>query len=172
MYRNFTEDCLEIKVERASAREPKLILSISSDYAGHAHKQALYVDGDRLAKQLEEVWKSIKTKKLLKISAFFNEIDYYDNETDIYYTPSVRMERGLRKANVSESSHGAIPKDWGYNVCAVFSDTTTVTPIIEVIKKVLYSKFTVEIEEKFTVELRKVLQKKTNEAFYYNEYED
>lgn len=172
MYRNFTEDCLEIKVERNTMRDGSgsfLILVIESDYAGGCHKSQLYVDGDRLAKQLEEVWKSIKTKKLLYLNAFFAEIDHYDDETDIYYTPSVFIKRGLKRAKVGEDSHGSIPKDWTYKVVAKFNETTTITPIIEVIKKVLYSKFTLAREKEFTKALRPVLQRKKDEAMYYNQ---
>jgi hypothetical protein len=149
-----------------------LMLIIESDYAGGCHKSQLHVDEKRLGLQLEEVWKSIKTKKLLYLNAYFTEIDYYDNETDIYYTPSVFIKRGLKRAKIGEDSHGAIPKDWTYKVVAKIKETTTITPIIEVIKKVLYSKFTKEIEKKFIKELRPVLQKKKESAQYYGESDE
>ena len=172
MNKNFTSDCLEIRIERetfGNTSETFLMLYITSDYANSSHKSALHVDGDRLAKQLEEVWKSIKTKKIEYMNAFFSEIDHYDDETDIYYTPSVFIKRGLKKAKLGTDSHGAIPKDWTYNVVARFKETSTVGPIIEVIKKVLSNKFTLKIEKEFTQALRIVLQKTMNIAMYYNQ---
>jgi hypothetical protein len=171
MYRNFTNDCLSISVERTST-ENKLILRISSDYAGSCRKSQLYVDEKRLGQQLEEVWKSIKTKKLLRLRASFGECDHYDDMTDIYTTPIVYMERGLKRVRFDEREHGSIPKDWSYDVSALFADTTTNTAILEVIKKVLYLKFTKDIEKKFIKSLRPVLQKKERYANYETEYSD
>ena len=171
MYRNFKNDCLLISVERSS-KENKLILTISSDWAGDCHKSQLHVDEKRLGLQLEEVWKSIKTKKLLKLKASFGEIDWYDDETDMYETPIVFMERGLKRARFDSRNHGSIPKDWSFDVLAVFADTTTNSAILETLRKVMYSKFTKEIEKKFIKELRPVLQKKKESAQYYSESDE
>jgi hypothetical protein len=167
----FTNDCLTISVERRK-EENKLILHIGSDYSGGCHKSQLHVNEKRLAEKLEELWKSIKTKKLLKLSAYFNELDYYDNEVDVYTTPIARIERGLKRARLFESTHGAIPKDWEFIVTSVFADTSTNTPIIEVIKRTLGSLFTLNLEKEFVKKLRPVLQKKTNYMSFSKEYED
>ena len=167
MNRNFVEDCLTLSVER---RNSDLVLLIESDFAGRCHKSQLYVDDKRLAGQLEELWKSIKTKKLLRMHVGFSEIDYYDNMTDMYEVPSASIERGLKRARIGSSEHGAIPKDWSICLSSRIADTTTVGPIIEVCKKTLGSRlFTPAVEKAFVKKLRPVLQKKTNYANFYNE---
>lgn len=170
MYRNFSNDCLEIKVERHV--ENRLVLTMSSDWAGGCHKSQLHVDEKRLGLQLEEVWKSIKTKKLLRLRASFGAIDHYDDETNMYDTPIVFMQRGLKRAKFDSRTHGSIPKDWSFDVYATFADTTTNSAILETIKKVMYTKFTKEIEKKFINALRPVLQKKKESAQYYSESDD
>lgn len=170
MYRNFTNECLSISAERGS--ENKIILSISSDYAGSCRKSQLYVDEKRLGQQLEEVWKSIKTKKLLRLRAFFGECDHYDDMTNMYTTPIVYMERGLKRVKFDEREHGSIPKDWSYEVRAVLADTTTNTAILEVLRKVMYSKFGKDVEKQFIKKLRPLLQKKVNHVSYYSESDE
>jgi hypothetical protein len=170
MYRNFTNDCLSITAERG--KENKIILTISSDWAGGCHKSQLHVDEKRMGLQLEEVWKSIKTKKLLRLRASFGEIDYYDDETDMYETPIVYMERGLKRARFNSRNHGSIPKDWSFDVCAVLADTTTNTAVLEVLKKSMYTKFTKDVEKEFVKKLRPLLQKKVNHVNYYSESDE
>jgi hypothetical protein len=170
MYRNFTNDCLSISAERG--KENKIIVRISSDYAGSCRKSQLYVDEKRLGLQLEEVWKSIKTKKLLRLRASFGECDHYDDMTDMYTTPIVYMERGLKRARFDEREHGSIPKDWSYDVSAVLADTTTNTAVLEVLKKVMYSKFSKDVEKKFIKVLRPLLQKKVNSVNYESESDE
>lgn len=166
----FTKDCLEISVERR-ADENKLVLHMSSDFSG-SHKSQLYVNEKRLAEELERLWKSIKTKKLLKLSSYFDEIDWYDDEVDVYTTPIARIERGLKKARLFEKTHGSIPKDWSIIVTAVFADTSANTPIMEVIKATLSSLFDAKLEKEFVKKLRPVLQKKTKYVSVSKEYED
>jgi hypothetical protein len=108
----------------------------------------------------------------LKLKASFGTIDWYDDETDMYETPIVFMERGLKRARFDSRTHGSIPKGWSFDVLAVFNDTTTNTAILETIRKVLYTKFTKEIEKKFIKSLRPVLQKKKEEAQYYSESDE
>lgn len=159
MKRNFLIDSLELSVERY--REGKLLLIISSDYSGGCHKSQLHVNEKSFAEKLEELWKSIKTKKLLHLHAGFGEIDHYDDMTDTYSTPNFHIERGLKKARITYSEHGSIPKDWCFSISAIFADTTTNTPIIEACQKTLgFSLFTPAVKKAFIKSLRPVLQKK------------
>lgn len=167
MKRNFTKRCLQVNVARGN--DNNLILSIGSDYSQSQHKGQLYVNGKRLAETVESFWKSIKTKKLQYLSVGFDEIDWYDSMTDIYTTPYVHIERGLKKARISEREHGSIPKDWSFNLTAKFADTTTVTPILEVVKSALGSYFTPEMEKEFKKVIKPVLQKKTTYCNVYGE---
>jgi len=120
----------------------------------------------------ESLWKSIKTKKLLKLSVGFGEIDYYDNMTDMYEVPYASIERGLKKARIGYSTHGSIPKEWSCDLAMRFADTSANTPIMEAIKKTLGSTFTPEIEKEFAKKLKKVLQKKERYASYHYQSDD
>jgi hypothetical protein len=169
MRNHFTKDYLELSVERRD--ENKLVLHITSE-TGMCHKSQLYVNEKRLADDLERFWKSIKTKKLLRMSTYFGEVDWYDDEVDVYETPVVSIQRGLKRARMGFSTHGSIPKDWTFTLTSVFADTSANTPIMEVIKAALGSYFTPQIEKEFVKKLRLVLQKKTKYANYQGEGED
>jgi hypothetical protein len=154
----FTTECLSIQVGRR--QENRIGVSISSDYSGSDRKSQLYVNEERLANQLESFWKGIKTKKLLLANVSFSEIDWYDDMCDVYETPSITIKRGLKKARVGHDEHGSIPKDWSIELYLGFDDTTTNTPILEVVKKALGGFFNAEYEKKFVKELKPFLQKK------------
>jgi hypothetical protein len=154
----FTNDCLSVSVSRL--QEDKIRLCVSSDFSGSQRKSKLYVNEERLSNDVESFWKNTKTKKLLGMSVSFGEIDWYDNMTNMYETPIVKIERGLKRARVSHRDHGSIPKDWSVDVDFTFADTTTNTPIMEVVKGALGSYFNSEAEKKFTKELKPFLQKK------------
>ena len=154
----FTNDCLSVSVSRL--QEDKIRLCISSDFSGSLRKSQLYVNEERLSNDVESFWKNTKTKKLLGMSVSFGEIDWYDDMTNMYETPIVKIERGLKRARVSHKDHGSIPKDWSVDVYFTFADTTTNTPIMEVVKGALGSYFNSEAEKKFTKELKPFLQKK------------
>jgi len=164
MRNHFTKDFLEISVER-KAEDNKLVLHLTSE-TGMCHKSQLYVNEKRLAEDLERFWKSIKTKKLLRLSTYFGEVDWYDDEVDVYETPHVAIQRGLKRAKIGYGTHGSIPKDWTFTMTSVFADTTANTPIMEVIKSALGSYFTPQIEKEFVKKLRPVLQKKVKYANY------
>ena len=168
MKRNFTNNCLSVNVSRGNT-DNQLVLSIDSEYANTQHKGKIYVDGKRLAETVERFWKSIKTKKLLGLGVSFDHIDWYDSHVDIYTTPNVHIERGLKKARINEREHGDIPKDWTFNFLAKFADTTTVTPILEVVKAALGSLFTPKMEKEFKKVMKPVLQKKVNYCNVYGE---
>jgi hypothetical protein len=169
MKRNFTKRSLQVNVARGN--ENTLTLSIGSDYSQSNHKGQLYVNGKRLAETVESFWKSIKTKKLQRLSVSFDEIDWYDSMTNIFTTPIVHIKRGQRKARIDEREHGSIPKDWSFNLTAKFADTTTVTPILEVVKAALGYFFTPKMEKEFKKVMKPVLQKKTTYCNVYGEDE-
>ena len=156
----FTSECLSIQVARR--QENKITLTISSDYSGSDRKSQLYVNGERLATTLESFWKGIKTKKLLLANVSFSEIDWYDDMCDVYETPSITIKRGLKKARISHEEHGSIPKDWSVELICMFEDTTTNTPILEVVKSALGGLFDADLEKDFVKELKPFLQKKEN----------
>ena len=159
MYNYFTNECLSISLQRN--KDNNLNLHISSDYGdGRYHKQQLYADAKRLATSLEELWKSIKSKKLQSVYMKFGEIDWYDDMTDMYDTPTAYMKRGKRKAEIGASEHGSIPKDWSINLSASILNTTTINPILEVIKNAIGMNMYRPIEKLLIMTLRPVLQKK------------
>lgn len=159
----FTKECLQISVRRTN--ENNIVLSIESDFSGSDRKSQLYVNEQRLATEVENFWKGTKTKKLLSMSVSFGEIDWYDDMTDIYETPIIRIERGLKKAKVGYREHGSIPKDWSVDTYFKFADTTTNTPILEVVERALGSYFDADGKKKFVKELKPFLQKKTTSAY-------
>ena len=165
----FTKESLSVSVSRM--QEDKIRVSIASDFSGSSRKSQLYVNEERLSVDVESFWKGIKTKKLLGMSVSFSEIDWYDDMTDMYETPIIRIQRGLKKAKVSHRDHGSIPKDWSVDVYFTFADTTTNTPILEVVKSALNSYFDAEAEKAFTKALKPFLQKKVTHASWEVEYE-
>lgn len=114
----------------------------------------------------------MKSKKLQSARAGFGEIDHYDDMTDIYDTPVVSMKRGKRKAEIDYCDHGSIPKDWSINFSARILNTTTINPVLEVVKAVLgYTKFKA-MEKELVKALRPVLQKKKQYVNYYKQTSD
>ncbi len=168
MKQNFIARGLRLSVRRME--DTTLNLHISSDYSRSNHKGQLHVNEKSLSDDVEQFWKSIKTKKLLMLDVYFDEIDYYDNMTDIYNTPHVFIKRGLKKARVNQNEHGSIPKDWTFDFNAKFSDTTANTPIMEVVKSALGSFFTPTLEKQFVKRLKLVLQKKEKHCYVETEY--
>ena len=158
----FTSECLQVGTSRLS--DGTIKLEIGSDYSGSSRKSQLYVNEERIAKAVEDFWKSIKTKKLQKLQVSFDEIDWYDDEVDVYSTPVVGIQRGLKRAKITDQTHGSVPKDWGVVLNCVFLDTTTNTPILEVVKSALGGKFTSDLEKQFVKELKPFLQKKAKYA--------
>jgi len=159
MYNYFTKDCLEITLDRN--KENNLCLHISSDYGdGRYHKQQLFACEKRLASALEATWKAIKTKKLQSLHVGFGECDHYDNMTDMYDTPTAFMKRGKKKAEIGSREHGSIPKDWEVHVSARILDTTTINPVLEVIKNAIGYNLYKPMEKVIIKAIRPVLQKK------------
>jgi hypothetical protein len=168
MYNYFTNECLSISLERN--KDNSLSLEVSSDFGNSNYrKQQLHVCEKRLATAVEDLWKAVKSKKLQSVHVGFGEIDYYDNMTDIYHTPTAYIKRGKRKAENGWREHGSIPKDWSINLHARILDTTTIGPVMQVIQNAIgFSKFK-PIEKQLTKTMRPVLQKKKAYGSYYNE---
>ena len=164
----FTDECLNVDLRR---NENKIVVTIDSDYARSNRKGQLYVSGEGVAKDILDLWKSIKTKKLARVHLSFDEIDWYDDEVDVYETPSVSIQRGLKRAKVSHRTHGSIPKEWSVDLTCVFLDTTTNTPIIEVVKSALGRLYTSEVEKQFVKQLKPFLQKKANYARFEADFD-
>ena len=158
----FTNECLQIGTSRLS--DGTIKLEINSDYSGSSRKSQLYVNEERIAKRIEDFWKSIKTKKLLKLHVSFDEIDWYDDEVGVYEIPTFNIQRGLKKVKVGHERHGSVPKDWGVTLICVFADTTTNTPILEVVKSAVGNFLTSDLEKQYIKELKPFLQKKANYA--------
>lgn len=155
----FTKECLEITLDRN--KENNLCLHISSDYGNSRfRKQQLHACEKRLAMAVEGLWKSVKSKKLQSVHVGFGECDYYDNMTDMYETPTAYIKRGKRKAEIGSREHGSIPKDWEIHLSAKILNTTTIGPILEVIKNALGYSIFKENEKLLVAKLRPVLQKK------------
>ena len=154
----FKQDSLSISITRIDNEE--LVLIMYSDFSGAERKSPLYVNEKKLVEEVGTTWKSIKTKKLLWLGVHFNEIDWYDDETDVYTTPSVSIKRGLKIPRISHSNHGSIPKDWEVVVRARIADTKAITPILEVVNTILGNLFESRLKEDFIKGTRKVLQNK------------
>ena len=166
MQSNFSKDILEISLQRLTTENNKIVLHIESDYSHSPRKAQLHVNEKRLAEMVERFWKSTKTKKMLDISVWFGEIDWYTDEVDVYTTPMFNMKRGLKRAKITYKRHGSIPKYWSFNVGITFADTTTSTPVLEVLNKVLYNLFTKEIEKQVIKAMRPFLRKEKNNVNY------
>lgn len=154
--KNFSKRCLEIRI---SSNDQGVYVRIESDYAYSDRKSRLYVDEKKLEKEVENFWKSVKTKMLTKMTVSFGEIDWYDDMTDMYDTPIVSIERGLKKAKTRHNEHGSIPKDWSFGATFTFKPTKVITPIIEVVELALGSLISKEKSEEFVKVARPVLQK-------------
>jgi len=113
-----------------------LNLCISSDYR-YSNRKGIIGFSDSLISEIKDelkrCWKKTKTKKLLSVVFYFEEIDYYDNMIDVYKTPVFSMIRGNRVPNVSYQSHGSIPKEWGAVLNFKIDATSKITPLMEIV---------------------------------------
>ncbi len=170
MKENFTSSSLEVNVSRCD--DNTIRVEVGSDFAFSSRKSRLYVNDDKLRSQVEQFWKSIKTKKLLSMRVNFDPIDWYDDEVDVYETPIISIKRGLKKGVVNSRRHGSVPKDWGITATFSFADTTTNTPILEVIETLLGHKFPTQGKAQFIKDLKPLLRKETKYATFYNDAND
>ena len=166
MYQNFTNNCFGITISKTS--DIFLRVGISSDYVGSNRKSRIYVNEKHLAEDVERTWKQIKTKKILLLNASFGEIDWYDDMTDTYTTPVIKIERGLRKAKVREQEHGSIPKEWSFDVVAKFDPTISRSAVIDAIKIISGRYFTPKAQKAVLKGLADIRANKTT-YFSYEE---
>jgi len=179
MYRNFDPRTATITVRNSKISIPKrdgtsstvdgITVNISSDFGnGQNHKCQLYVNEKSLSSEIENCWKSVKdiSNKIVGVFVYFNEIDYYDNMTNIYNTPVISIQKGQRIIHIDKKEHGSIPKDWEITLLAKFEKVQRITPIISLIEKVLGPYFTTQMSKDFEKESRSVLQGKTNEVIF------
>lgn len=168
MYGYFTNECLSISLERNS--DNSLSLQISSDFGNSRYRKSqLHVCEKRLADAVGQLWKAVKSKKLQAIHVGFSECDYFNNLTDVYYTPTAYIKRGKRIAETGWREHGSIPKDWSIDLHATILDTTTINPLLEVIKNAIEYTLYKPIEKQLIKIMRPVLQKTKTYASYYSE---
>lgn len=170
MNSNFSKDCLQINLGRNI--DNTISIEVSSDYPYSSRKSQLHVNEDKLRNIVEQFWKSVKTKKLLSMRVYFDEIDWYDDEVDVYQTPIIGIERGLKRAKVSSRNHGSVPKDWSIIAKFKVDDTTTNTPILEVLEKLLVHKFPTDAKVEIIKKMKPFLQKKEKYVSYYNSNDD
>jgi hypothetical protein len=165
----FTRECFNIQV---FTQDEKIRVYINSDYSGSNRKSQLYVNEERLQQEVESFWKDTKTKKLNQMLVSFDEIDWYDDEVDVYETPSVSMKRGDRKSKVSHHRHGSVPKEWGVDLRMLFEKTTK-KPILDTIKPITDKFLSTKDMKVLEKGMTQVLQGKTTRYTFelQNEYQ-
>jgi hypothetical protein len=116
-------------------------ISISlRDYLPDNRKQQIYVNEPLIARELERFWETIKrsSSKLNSVNIRFEELDWYDNMTDIYKVPNFKVERGKRKVRVGHYETGSIPKEWDTRITGVFKPGRVKKPYMEFVNSILY----------------------------------
>lgn len=160
-----------ISVNR-NAQTQKIKIEITTEL--DCRKSTLHVNEKRVAEEIENFWDKAKRKcsKLLSVHSYFSQIDYYDNEVDVYETPIFKLERGKRKAEIGHQTHGEIPKDWEQNLIGVFGETKVMGQYCKFIEEVVGSSKYNEWKAKgLEKSLRKVLQGK-EQGFCIENYGD
>jgi len=166
--RNAESICIQRNAEKKTIR-----IEITAEL--DCRKSTLHINEKRLADDMEKFWDTIKRKcsKLLSIVTYFNQIDYYDNEVDVYETPTVHLERGKRKAVIGEQSWGAIPKDWEQTIRGTFGESKVIGQYLKFIEDIVgYSAYQTFKTKGLEKELRKVLQGKQTSCSVYNRNDD
>lgn len=161
-------DYFSINVRRTSSNDIRI--EIEGDFVGSSIKSRLFVNESLVSKNIDALWKSIKTTKKLGLYVQFDHIDYYDNCND-YKVPNFTIGKLFksRKTKIGYHSTNSIPKYWSVIYGFKIQNTKTKTPIIEIVKAVLGSKFTSDIEKQFTKDLKQVLTGDKNYLVYTNE---
>ncbi len=152
------EDDVTISLQKATDNIIQML--IRSDYRNSLRKDKIYFGEkkiDEIQNELKERWKATKTKKLKSAVFYFEEIDWYDNLTDIYSTPMFSIRRGKQKPQVTYQSHGAIPKEWGATLCFTIETTSKITPLMEIVDKFFNVGFNKEERKKLKKMFRYVL---------------
>ena len=162
----FDKETLMVNVSKS---ENNVHVRISSDYAQSNHKGRLYVNPTNLERDVKVIWDIAKgsTTKINGLSAYFGEIDYYDNMTDVYYTPTVRFTKGKRVSQMGEREHGSIPKDWEFVLSATFSPLKSSTPIIQFVTEAIGRFMSKEDIARLTKDVKSCLSnKKSNDVYF------
>lgn len=97
------------------------------------------------------------------LSLCYNEIDYYDNLTDVYETPYIHFikGKGKRKPTISSQEHGCIPKDWSETFSLLLDNPKTIKPI-----EIFLSEFNISLDTKQLKDVRKAVK---GESSYFTE---
>jgi hypothetical protein len=159
-------DNISIKLER-KADGLTTLLTITADYIRSPRKSRLQVNDEIIKNDVLRVWKSIKTSKLKSLVVFFDEIDWYDNMTDIYNTPVVIMQRGEKLPVSFPRSHGSIPKEWSFNVLIELENVKQKNVIFDILKTLLCFVFDEKVKKEFLVELKPFLKGESGRICYY-----
>ena len=131
-------------------------------------KSQLYVSEKRAEQKLVNVLNVAKKfSAFLGCSLYYDEIDYYDDEVDVYETPYFYYSKGKgkKKPTKSYNTHGSIPKDWQEVQTVRFKPTmTTIAPIQKTLECMGMS-----VSKDDLKGIRKVLQGKTRN-YYRDSY--
>lgn len=147
----------------------RTILTVSGDYRYSERKSRLHVNEDRIKSDVLSLWKSLKSKKIKRLHTCFDEIDWYDNMTDMYITPVVIMERGKKLPVVIDRTHGSIPKEWSFNVSVELDNVKQKNVIFDILYQLLGRIFSENVQKEFQKELKLFLQGKKESVFYFTD---
>ena len=150
----------EVSISLQRVTDDMLELSIRSDYRFSYRKSKIGFSKENIKEisdMFKRCWKETKTKKLLRAQFYFEELDWYDNMTDVYTTPIFSMKRGSRVPKVTHQSHGSIPKEWGAVLCFTIEKTTKITPLMEIVDSFFKTNFNKEEKKILEKMFREVL---------------
>ena len=125
-------------------------------------KSQLRVTSKKAEDRFSNLLKKVKVfSKFDGLSLSYNEIDHYDNIVDVYETPYIFFNKGKgkRKATVSATEHGCIPKDWSETFSLKLENPKTIKPI-----EIFLSNFNITLTRKQVMEVRKAM--KVTSSFY------
>lgn len=143
-----------MKSVNISKRNNTLEVSVSEDC--NSRKSQLYVNEKNAEKLFTNVLTAVKKfSKFKKLSMYYDELDYYDNEVDVYETPTFSFTKGSgkRKPTKSYNRHGCIPKDWDRVIEMKLDDPKTIKPV-----ETFLSQFRITLTAKELKEVRKVMK--------------
>lgn len=95
-------------------------------------KSALYINEKRAEEGFQKVLDAVKKASTFRsLNLYYDQIDWYDDEVDVYETPTFSFVKGTgkRKPTVSAHRHGSIPKDWEEVWTLSLNDPKTIGPI-------------------------------------------
>ncbi len=163
----------EVAISLQKPHSGMLEMFIRSDYRQSLRKDKIYFSKEKINEiqnELKERWKNTKTKKLKSALFYFEELDWYDDLTDIYQTPVFSIRRGKQKPQVTYQSHGSIPKEWGAVLHFTIEMTSKITPLMEVVDKFFNANFNKEERKKLEKMFRGVLSGDVNFGHFYTPF--